>query len=340
MPVTVPATVSEALRTAVPALQAAGVESAAHDARMLMAAALSAEQAAERPGAAPVGALDLMLRGGDPAPAGFAGMLDRRVAREPLQWILGHGSVLGLDLAVEPGVFIPRPETDLLIDWAAGAAEQRVDRRDRGEDADLFSRLLEPTLTVVDFCSGPGTVTLGLAHLLTARGLADRAEIRLVGLEITGDGVRLARRNLQDWVGNGHIDPRITVEFHVADAASRDAVTGLGLVGSADLVLSNPPYVPETTEVSPEVAADPHDAVFSGPDGLELMRPLASVIELTAAPGAAVAVEHDDTTGADVQALLSAAGVDETAQHRDFAGRDRFVTGRVHRDPGHRPARV
>lgn len=322
-------TVSTALREAVPALAQAGVESAAHDARVLMAAALGRETGTT------VSPLDLVMRGGDTVPATFAGLLQRRIAREPLQWILGHGSVMGIDLAVAPGVFIPRPETDLLIDWVATEAERRVSRREHG----LFSRLLEPTLTVVDLCSGPGTIALGVAHELSLRGIPDTVSVRIVGLEATDEGVKLARRNAGHWVEQGHVDARIEVSFHRADVSSSADIVGLGLVNSADIVASNPPYVPEGTAVSPEVAQDPHDAVFSGEDGLTLMRPLAGTIELVAASSAAVAVEHDDSTGEAVRELLAGAGISDLVQHRDLAGRDRFVSGQVHRDPGHRPVR-
>lgn len=322
--------VAAELRRAVRALDAAGVESAAHDARVLMAAALSVD------GGAPVGPLDVVLRGSETVPDGFSDLLARRISREPLQWILGRGSVVGLDLVVEPGVFIPRPETDLLIDWAAGEAQRRVSRR---ESTDLHRRLVEPTLTVVDLCSGPGTIALGLAHLLTERGVPDRVDVRIVGVEITGQGVALAQDNERLWKHRGDVDRRIRCDFHRGDASSTERVISLGLVGAADIVVSNPPYVPETSVVSREVEQDPHRAVFSGQDGLALMRPLARTIDLVAAPSAGVGVEHDDSTGAAVQELLAGVGVTDLEQHRDLAGRDRFVTGNVHRDPGHRPVR-
>lgn len=327
-------TVSAALRDAVRRLTDAGVPSAAHDARVLMADALTSASGVT------VTPTDLVLRGGDPVPASFADAVDRRAAREPLQFILGTAPVVGLDIAVGPGVFIPRPETDLLIDWAASAVRTWEKRR-RGDA--LRAALVPPRFTVVDFCSGPGTVSLGLAHLLTEAGLADRTDLRIVGVEIDRTALDYAGRNLADWRARGYVDPRITVEFVRGDAADPTLVTALGLVAGADLVVSNPPYVPEgehgeqVAAADPEVGADPHAAVYSGADGLELMRPLAGVIALTCAPHAVVAVEHDDSTGPAVRALLEDAGVGQTVQHRDFAGRDRFVTGTVARDPGFRP---
>ncbi|MDN6386178.1 MAG: peptide chain release factor N(5)-glutamine methyltransferase, partial [Corynebacterium sp.] len=232
------ASVSAALRDAASALSSAGVESAAHDARVLMAAALTRESGVD------VGPLDLVMRGGDAVPASFATMLQRRVEREPLQWILGYGTVAGIDLAVGPGVFVPRPETDLLIDWVAGEAQRRVALR---EDP-LFARLLEPTLTIVDLCSGPGTIALGVAHERGTRGIVDAVDavdavgVRVIGLEITAQGVEQARDNHRTWVAEGHVDPRIAVEFHRADVATPEDVVALGLVASADIVASNPPY--------------------------------------------------------------------------------------------------
>lgn len=323
-------------------LTEAGVPSAAHDARELMAAALTA---AAREGntsvspVTPVTALDLVLRGGDPVPAAFDDLVERRAAREPLQFILGVAPVVGVDLSVGPGVFIPRPETDLLIDVAA----QEVAARDRRRRRDPLARaLLSPQFTVVDFCSGPGTISLGLAHLVTKAGLADRLNLRIIGIEREATALEYAARNLAGWRQRGDIDPRITVEFHPGDVTDPRVITALGLVAGADLVVSNPPYVPEgdngdhVAAADPEVRADPHEAVYSGPDGLSVMRDLAPVIAMTCAPHATVVVEHDDSTGAAVRDLLAEVGVGELVQHADFAGRDRFVTGRVRRDPGFR----
>jgi release factor glutamine methyltransferase len=280
--------------------------------------------------------LDIVMHGGDPARRRFAGLLERRIDREPLQWILGRAPVMGIDIEVGPGVFIPRPETDLLIDWVAGEAERRVARREHG----LFSRLLEPTLTVVDLCSGPGTIALGVAHELTltrdpGQGVGARGR--------TGDHRGRGRpgpRQRPSLGCRGPCRPPDRVEFH---QRRRVAAGGRHRPRAGELRRHRrlqPPVRPrESTEVSPEVARDPHDAVFSGDDGLALMRPLAGVIDLVASTSAGIAVEHDDSTGQAVHRLLADVGVTDLVQHRDMAGRDRFVTGQVHRDPGHRPVR-
>ncbi|WP_010119259.1 N5-glutamine methyltransferase family protein [Corynebacterium nuruki] len=323
------------MRAAAAALTAAGVPSAGHDARALMAAALTRETGRE------TSVTDLVLRGGDAAPGSYDGLVDRRVQREPLQLILGTAPVVGVDLAVGPGVFIPRPETDLLIEWAADKlAARAAARQDDPQGDGLAARLTGPRVTVLDLCSGPGTIALGVACLATRRGLTDTLDLHVIGLEKSRTALDYARRNLADWVERGDIDPKVTVDFHRADVSGPRDLVRLGLVAAADIVVSNPPYVPSTTPVDPEVAADPAEAVFSGADGLELMRPLAQVITLAAAPTSEVAVEHDDSTGPQVRALLEDAGVGQTRQHRDFAGRDRFVSGRVRRDPGYRPTKI
>lgn len=330
-------TVSQALREAIRSLTEAGVDSAAHEARLLMAEAINRSSGTARR----IGPMDLVMHGGDAVPEQYAGLVHRRLAREPLQWILGYGTVLGLELPVAPGLFIPRPETDLLIEWAATEAAERA-RTVTAQATDgerLVSRLSDPAVTIIDLCSGPGTVALGVAHLLTEWGIADTVAVRIIGLELDPSAVAAARDNAAAWVEAGHVSSRIHLEFHRADVASPTPIVQRGLVAAADLVVSNPPYVPENTPVSPEVEQDPHAAVFSGDDGLDLLRSMVKVIDMAAAPVAALGIEHDDSNGAGLRELLENVGVDDLVQHQDLAGRDRFVTGQVNRDPGHRPVR-
>ena len=101
------------------------------------------------------------------------------------------------------------------------------------------------------------------------------------------------------------------------------------LLGTVDLVVANPPYVPEGADLDREAAADPAAALFSGADGLDLIRDLAPLAARLLAAGGAVAVEHDDSNGAGTAELLRAAGFGGVAEHRDLAGRPRYVTGRM-----------
>ncbi|MFD0560490.1 release factor glutamine methyltransferase [Stackebrandtia endophytica] len=218
----------------------------------------------------------------------FAALVARRVAREPLQHILGSAPFWRRDLAVGPGVFIPRPETELLVEWALSelAGQERP--------------------VVVDLCAGSGAIASAVA--------TERPDATIYAVERHEAAAMWTSRNL---TGGTVV---------VADAT--DPATLAELDGTVDAVLSNPPYVPLGTGVEPEVAADPETAVFGGADGLAVIRPLVQRIRTLLTPGGFTAVEHDDTHGEVVPELLNAAGFVEVAAHRDLVGRPRFATGR------------
>ncbi|MDK8510695.1 peptide chain release factor N(5)-glutamine methyltransferase [Corynebacterium bovis] len=360
------------MRAAARAFAAAGIDSAAVEARLLMSYALAAaagpgEPAAAGPGEGtapvgrgapaaplvPVGMSDVVLRGDDPVPGCWADWVARRVGREPLQHIVGSAPFCGVDLAVGPGVFVPRPETELLVAWAV----ERV--------TEMLRDGRRP-VRVLDLCSGPGTIALGLAHLLgdvvgaagggvggagragrdvVGAAGADRGAggaggagrdgattapaVEITGLELSATAVRLAEASHAALRERALVPAGVTVSFTRADLRERGVVPGPGLVGTADVVLSNPPYVPSGTPVSPEVRADPPEAVFAGADGMAFLPTLLDAALAAAAPGAWIAVEHDDATGPRTAAALAEAGVEGVRGHTDLSGRDRFVTGRV-----------
>lgn len=225
-------------------------------------------------------------------------LVDRRVSRVPLQHILGSAVVGGTEVSVGPGVFIPRPETESLVAWAVAAI--------RDIDAPL----------VIDLCSGSGVIALAIAQA--------RPDASVYAVERSDSALAWARRNIErhqdaggtpvQLLGGDFADPRLLVD----------------LEGRADLVTANPPYVPAGTVVEPEVADhDPAEAVFAGPDGLEVIRPLISIAAGLLRLGGQLAIEHDDSHGESVPALLSARRVlADVTDHQDLAGRPRFVTAR------------
>lgn len=228
----------------------------------------------------------------------FDELIDRRAQRMPLQYLFGSVQICRATIAVGPGVFIPRPETELLVQWAVQAI------------ADV------PNPVVVDLCTGSGAIALAIS--------AERPDARVIGVELHDGALAWARRNLElhaeaggsaiELRGGDFNDPRLLYD----------------LDGVVDLVTANPPYVPAGTPVEPEVADyDPPEAVFAGTDGLDVIRPLISVAAAMLKPGGVLAMEHDDSHGESVPALLSARRVlDRVADHRDLAGRPRFVTAR------------
>ncbi|WP_370375498.1 peptide chain release factor N(5)-glutamine methyltransferase [Micromonospora sp. HM5-17] len=290
---------SAAVAEAASALAAAGVEPARTEAELLVAHVLGVSRAA------------LALAGPlDPAQvARLRELVARRRRREPLQHLLGSAAFRYLELSVGPGVFVPRPETELLAGW--GVAQARAVRPATG-----------PVL-VVDLCSGSGAIALAVA------GEVRRA--RVIAVERSAAALTWLRRNAAARARAG--DPPI--EVVAGDVADPKLLAELS--GRVDVLLCNPPYVPEGTAVAPEVAGyDPAEAVFGGPDGLAVIRHVVTRAVRLLRPGGVLGIEHDDTHGAAVPDLLRADGrFTDVADHRDLAGRPRFTTARRDgADPG------
>ncbi len=227
----------------------------------------------------------------------YDALVARRADREPLQHLTGSAAFRHLELAVGPGVFVPRPETELLAGWG-------VDQARAGGPV------------VVDLCSGSGAIALAVAQEAPAA--------RVVAVERSPAALAWLRRNAADRAAAGDRP----VEVVAADVTDPGLLSDLE--GRVDVLLCNPPYVPRAVEVPPEVAAhDPDEAVFGGADGLDVIRPVLARAARLLRPGGVLGVEHDDTHGAAVPALLVADGRYEAVEeHRDLAGRPRFATAR------------
>lgn len=334
-----PLTVRMAVRAATQILTRAEVGSPLADAQLLMQYALARDTL--RAEAVPTAASwdSLFLRADDPAPEIYSEWVRRRSRRVPLQHVVGAAHFYGLDFFSSPAGFIPRPETELLVEWGVTWLTNRVERYAASA---LGRRLTTGEIVVADVCCGPGTITLACASELQA--LLHHPEItriEVLGFDISPAALELAEKNRAAI----DLDPRVQVTFHQLDVRAPQRLAELGLVGCADLVLCNPPYVPlpqeegDAPEYPLEVFHDPEAAVFAGDDGLELMADCARTIELVAAPTAAVAVEHDDSNAAGTMRALEAVGMQEITAHSDLAGKPRFVTAQVQRDPTAVPPR-
>ncbi|MBJ7466519.1 MAG: peptide chain release factor N(5)-glutamine methyltransferase [Mycolicibacterium sp.] len=268
----------QAISDAAIVLATAGIDSARADAEQLAAHVLGVDRG--------------RLMFADPGPGAldeFRTLVGQRALRIPLQHLLGTAAFGPLTLAVGPGVFIPRPETEALLEWA-----QTVPVRPGG--------------VIVDLCSGSGALALALALY--------RPDARVIAVERSEEALRYARANVDG----------TTVELLHADVTDRDVLTDL--TGQVDLVVANPPYIPDGAELEPEVAEhDPRAALFGGPDGMAVIEPIVELVSRLLRPGGQVGVEHDDTTSAATVELFGAAGVfTGIAARRDLAGRRRFVT--------------
>lgn len=286
-PVTEPVRLRPLIVAAAARLAEAGVASPMTDAEHLAAHALGVDRMRL--------ALHPMVEPGEVAR--FDDLVDRRAARIPLQHLTGTAAMGEIDLAVGPGVFVPRPETELLFAWALAWLETLPHDH--------------PPI-VVDLCTGSGALALAIAHA--------RPDAEVHAVELDPAALTWARRNADDRSADG--DTPITL--HAADVTDPALLTALS--GRVDLVVSNPPYIPESAVLDPEVADhDPHRALFGGPDGLAVIRPMVPTIARLLRPGGATAIEHDDTNGGGVAALFAAAGLVGIVEHPDLAGKPRFV---------------
>ncbi|MDG4789628.1 peptide chain release factor N(5)-glutamine methyltransferase [Micromonospora sp. WMMD1102] len=240
----------------------------------------------------------------------LAELVRRRTRHEPLQHLLGSAAFRYLELAVGPGVFVPRPETELLAGWGIEQARRLVQPEGGSEPL------------VVDLCSGSGAIAL------SAAGEVPRA--RVVAVERAAPALDWLRRNAAERAGAGDRP----IEVLAGDVADPELLAGYA--GRVDVLLCNPPYVPDGTPVPPDVAGhDPADAVFGGPDGLAVIRLLLPQAARLLRPGGLLGIEHDDTHGTAVPELLRVDGrFVDVADHPDLVGRPRFATARRAGTPG------
>jgi release factor glutamine methyltransferase len=217
-------------------------------------------------------------------------LVHQRAKRIPLQHLLGWAAMGAVTLEVGPGVFVPRPETEQLLEWGLAFIKGRQNP------------------LVVDLCTGSGALALAVA--------AERPDAEVHAVEIDHTALAWARRNMDD----------SPVRLHLGDVTDPGLFTELD--ARVDLVLCNPPYVPIGTEVPPEVGEhDPFNAVFSGSDGLTVIRSVVNLAARLLKPGGGVAIEHDDTQRESVPELLSTRKVLTSVEdHDDLAGRPRFAT--------------
>ena len=277
---------SAARREAAARLREAGVASPERDADLLLAHVLGVG----------LGRLPLVDDLGGPEQEQYAALLARRAAREPLQHLTGTAAFRHVELAVGPGVFVPRPETELLAGWAVESA-----------------LALGRPAVVVDLCTGSGAI---------ARAIADEVpDADVHAVEIDEGALAWAERNL---AGTG------------VDLRHGDLATAFDdLAGTVDVVVCNPPYIPLEAWESVAVEArdhDPHLALFSGDDGLDAMRVLERRAALLLRPGGVVGAEHADVQGTAAPGVFAASGRWlDVADHPDLAGRPRYLTARLAR---------
>jgi release factor glutamine methyltransferase len=268
-------------------LAATGVPSPRFDAEALLSHVLGV----------PRGRLGLVTDIPRAAEERFTALVARRADRTPLQHLTGRAPFRHLDLEVGPGVFVPRPETEVVAGWAIDAL--RSLRKADPEGAPLVA---------VDLCTGSGAIAASIA--------GEVADVRVLAVELDPAAHAWAARNLAG--------TRVTLVHGDAASAFGD------LDGTVDLVAANPPYIPLEAYDGVEQEVRDHDpalALWSGDDGLDAIRMVERSARRLLRRGGLVVVEHADVQGESAPAIFAATGHwSRVRDHTDLADRPRFTT--------------
>jgi release factor glutamine methyltransferase len=229
----------------------------------------------------------------------FDDMVARRAAGEPLQYVVGRWGFRQLDLLVDRRVLIPRPETEMVVEYALGEAR----------------RLGLSGLVAVDLGTGSGAIALSLAVELPG--------VEVWGTDVSPDALAVARANL---AGTGTF---VATRVRLVEGSWFSALPA-DLRGRIGLVVSNPPYVATTDELPAVVGEwEPHGALYSGPTGLEAISVIVAEAPAWLARPGALVVELAPNEASTAIELALAAGFSSAKVRRDLAGRDRCLVARI-----------
>lgn len=289
------------MRAAAHTLAAAGVPSPRVDAEALLAHVLDLEVPELRR------AVILGERVSESDLAAYQRLVEQRADRVPLQHLTGVAHFRALSLRVGPGVFVPRPETEVLVDLALADLQRRASALGTAGDGSAVRTGTDPV--VVDLCTGSGAIALALAEEWPG------AQVHAV--ELSEDAHAWAAANL--------VHTGLAVDLRLGDATTAFA----DLLGQVDVVVSNPPYIPPgSVPVDPEVRDhDPEVALYGlGEDGLQVPLAVAARAARLLVPGGVLLMEHADVQGEDlVRRLAASRDWVDVADHRDLTGLPRVV---------------
>ena len=280
-------TVTTALRRAVEQLARAGVPSPDVDAELLIGFVLGMNR-----GEVQAKAITSTTVSTSEA-AAITALMERRAGREPLQHITGRAPFRSLELAVGPGVFVPRPETEQVAQFAIDALRAAAGREPIG----------------VDLGTGSGAIALALA--------TEVPHAMVYGVENSPEAFLWTRQNFRE----SGTDNARAIFVDLASALPE-------LDGTVAVVISNPPYIPlGAIPRDPEVRLfDPEHALYGGEDGLDVVRQVSRTARRLLHPGGTLVLEHGELQAAAIAAILAADGWRAIATHPDFLGRDRSTT--------------
>jgi len=282
-----PTSVANALDRAVAVLAAAGVPNARVDAELLVGHVLGLSRGGVQAKVATHAAIGLEDA------VTVARMIERRAAREPLQHITGVAPFRHLQLAVGPGVFVPRPESELVVQYAI----------------DALAATAKAQPIAVDLGTGSGALALAMA--------TEVPHSRVYGVEVSPLAFIWATENHRRAGADNAV--LVLADLTVALPA---------LNGTVDVVVSNPPYIPiGGVPRDPEVRMfDPELALYGGQDGLDVVRQVSLTGQRLLRPGGLLVLEHGELQARSIAELLGHDGWHAIAHHPDLLGRDRATT--------------
>ena len=218
----------------------------------------------------------------------FWKLLDRRCAHEPLQYLTGIAYFRYLELEVGPGVLVPRPESELLVESVLKNIESR-----------------SGAVSVVDLGAGSGALTLAIA--------TEAPNAHVIAVEKDPAAVEWLRKNVA----------RISEDVRILESDVADALEGV----KCDVVIANPPYIPNSQELPRDVAEhEPAAALFGGADGMDIPRRFIEAAARLLKPGGFFAIEHHESQPAEIAAEM-APSFEDVVTYNDLVGRPRYTTG-------------
>jgi release factor glutamine methyltransferase len=215
----------------------------------------------------------------------FATLVERRIGFEPLQYLTGSAPFRHLDIEVGPGVLVPRPESELLVEAVLAHISN-----------------LEGIVSVVDLGAGSGALSLAVA--------TEAENARVIAVEKSADAITWLKRNVS----------RIDEKVRIVEGDVSDVLVGV----KCDLVIANPPYIPDDQVLPRDVAGfEPHIALFGGPTGIEIPRQFITAAARLLKPGGVLVIEHTEEQGVVIAAEL-ALDFENVVLHHDLNNRPRW----------------
>ncbi len=221
----------------------------------------------------------------------FAKLISRRAAHEPLQYLTGIAYFRHLEIEVGPGVLVPRPESELLVD-AVLTHVKNLEEKVAGE------------ISVIDLGAGSGALSLAIA--------TEAPRSRVIAVEKSPEAIEWLKKNVS----------KISENVRVVEGDVAEALPGV----KCDIVIANPPYIPDSQPLPRDVAEhEPHIALFGGATGMEVPQLFINAAARLLKSGGVLAIEHTEDQGAAIDAVLSR-DFAEIVLHLDLTGRPRWTS--------------